>query len=383
MLDELTTTGEVLWSGRGELSGGDGWVALHLADTAPLTLAEPTLTDQGELHGRVIDALAGGGAFFFRQLATALAVTGPVDDKELALALWDLTWAGLVSNDTLAPLRSRLGATTTRPRATPPSRALRGRGPGVGGHARSPRASRPPRRRPSPAAGACCPRPSRAPTVRATALAEQLLERHGVVTRGAVMSEGVVGGFPTAYKVLSGLEETGRTRRGYFIEGLGAAQFATPATVDRLRAFSGERETEAEAADRPIAALTLAATDPANPFGAALGWPCRRRGTARRAPPRPQGGRARRAGRRRARPVRRARRQDGAELPAADDEARRDAAAASLAATMRATGGGCASRRSTGCSRSAPRSATPSSHPDSRPPRRVCGCAAEGRSGAP
>ena len=72
MLDELTTTGEVLWSGRGELSGGDGWLALHLADTAPLTLAEPTLTDQTELHGRVIDALAGGGAFFFRQLATAL-----------------------------------------------------------------------------------------------------------------------------------------------------------------------------------------------------------------------------------------------------------------------------------------------------------------------
>ncbi|HEX7834510.1 MAG TPA: crosslink repair DNA glycosylase YcaQ family protein, partial [Pseudolysinimonas sp.] len=128
MLDELTTTGEVLWSGRGALSGGDGWVALHLADTASLTLAEPTLLDQSDLHGRVIDALAGGGAFFFRQLAGALTLTGPVDDKDLAIALWDLTWAGLVSNDTLAPLRSRLGATTTRPRATPPSRALRGRG---------------------------------------------------------------------------------------------------------------------------------------------------------------------------------------------------------------------------------------------------------------
>jgi ATP-dependent Lhr-like helicase len=87
------------------------------------------------------------------------------------------------------------------------------------------------------------------------------------------MSEGVTGGFATAYKVLSGLEETGRTRRGYFIEGLGAAQFATPATVDRLRTFAADHETEAASAEHRPVALTLAATDPANPFGAALGWP--------------------------------------------------------------------------------------------------------------
>jgi ATP-dependent Lhr-like helicase len=117
------------------------------------------------------------------------------------------------------------------------------------------------------------PAPEASPTIRATAFAEQLLERHGVVTRGAVMSEGVVGGFPTAYKVLSGLEETGRTRRGYFIEGLGAAQFATPATVDRLRAFTATTEVDAERADARPSALTLAATDPANPYGAALAWP--------------------------------------------------------------------------------------------------------------
>src|SRR5690606_22883876 len=119
MLDELTTSGEVLWSGRGEISGGDGWLALHLADTAPLTLTEPDLRERTELHGRIIDALAGGGAFFFRQLAMSLAVTDPVEDKELAAALWDLVWDGLVGNDTLAPVRARLGATTTRPRATP------------------------------------------------------------------------------------------------------------------------------------------------------------------------------------------------------------------------------------------------------------------------
>ena len=272
MLDELTTAGEVLWSGRGELSGGDGWLALHLADTAATTLAEPTLTDQTDLHGRVIDALAGGGAFFFRQLSTALSVTGPVDDKELALALWDLTWSGLVSNDTLAPLRARLGATTTRSRATPPSRALRGRGRASAARAvaASMAATAPPT-----VAGrwSLLPAPEPSATIRATALAEELLERHGVVTRGAVMSEGVVGGFSTAYKVLSGLEETGRTRRGYFIEGLGAAQFATPATVDRLRTVSADLQTAAESAEHTPVALTLAATDPANPFGAALGWP--------------------------------------------------------------------------------------------------------------
>lgn len=273
MLDELTTTGEVLWSGRGELSGGDGWVALHLADTAALTLAEPALTDQTELHGRIIDALAGGGAFFFRQLATALSVTGAVDDRDLATALWDLTWGGLVSNDTLAPLRSRLGATTTRPRATPPSRALRGRGRASAARAVAAYlvATAPPT-----VAGrwSLLPAPDASATVRATAMAEGLLERHGVVTRGAVMSEGVTGGFATAYKVLSGLEETGRTRRGYFIEGLGAAQFATPATVDRLRTVAADAQSLDRLDHRvPPVALTLAATDPANPYGAALGWP--------------------------------------------------------------------------------------------------------------
>lgn len=112
------------------------------------------------------------------------------------------------------------------------------------------------------------PAPEPNTTVRSAALAETLLERHGVVTRGAVVSEGVAGGFALAYKVLAGLEETGRTRRGYFVEGLGAAQFATPATVDRLRTFAADPEEGAT----PIA-VTLGATDPANPYGAALGWP--------------------------------------------------------------------------------------------------------------
>ncbi len=278
MLDELTTSGEVLWSGRGELPGGDGWLALHLADSAPFTLAEPApLSGFGELHGRIVDALAGGGAFFFRQLAGAIAAAGPlaaaadddaasthgIDDTDLARALWDLVWAGLVGNDTLAPLRARLGATPTRPRATPRGRSYRGRGR---------MSTRAVQAGPPTVAGrwSLLPAPEQNATARATALAEQLLERHGVVTRGAVQSEGVVGGFALAYKVLAGLEETGRTRRGYFVEGLGAAQFATPATVDRLRTFAPP-PGDAPPAD-PVA-VTLAATDPANPYGAALPWP--------------------------------------------------------------------------------------------------------------
>jgi ATP-dependent Lhr-like helicase len=105
-------------------------------------------------------------------------------------------------------------------------------------------------------------------TVRAKALGELLLERHGVVTRGAVVSEGVRGGFALAYKVLSGFEETGRARRGYFVDGLGAAQFATAATVDRLRSHSLEPD-----APRSHHAVSLSATDPANAYGAALPWP--------------------------------------------------------------------------------------------------------------
>jgi ATP-dependent Lhr-like helicase len=104
--------------------------------------------------------------------------------------------------------------------------------------------------------------------VRGLATADRLLERYGVVTRGAVVSEGIRGGFSLAYRVLARFEETGRARRGYFVEGLGAAQFATGATIDRLRSFAREPDSE-----RPQAVVTLAATDPANPYGAALPWP--------------------------------------------------------------------------------------------------------------
>jgi ATP-dependent Lhr-like helicase len=113
------------------------------------------------------------------------------------------------------------------------------------------------------------PTPSGDETRRSHALAETLLDRYGVLTRGAVQAEGVPGGFAAVYRVLTAFEEAGRCRRGYFVEGLGAAQFASPGAVDRLRTG-----TPSDADDSPRA-IVLAATDPANPYGAALPWPTR------------------------------------------------------------------------------------------------------------
>ncbi len=257
MLDELTASGEVIWSGGGSLPGNDGWVSLHLAETAALTLPEPSGVETSELERDILASLAGGGAFFFRQLSNAV---GSTDDRALLAALWNLVWEGLVTNDTLTPLRALLGATPNRPRTAPRTRAYRGR----------PRPVMPSQSGPPSAAGRWSLLPLADPdqTVRGVATAEQLLERYGVVTKGAVASEGVSGGFSLVYRVLSRFEETGRARRGYFVEGLGAAQFATGATVDRLRSFAREPDSE-----RPPVAVTLAATDPANPWGAALPWP--------------------------------------------------------------------------------------------------------------
>jgi ATP-dependent Lhr-like helicase len=266
MLDELTATGEVIWAGDGTLPGNDGWVSLNLADSAPLTLAPPGDHDTDELQRSVLDALSRGGGYFFRQLSDALgaAVGAPIDDDALVTALWDLVWAGLVTNDTLAPLRTLTGSSGAhkRPRQAPRSRLYRGRA--------ATRSAMVTRMGPPTVAGRWSLLPARdlESTVRAHGQAETLLDRYGVVTRGSVMNEGSPGGFALAYKVLSGFEETGRARRGYFVETLGAAQFATGATVDRLRSFA--RDHTQEAAHEAIA---LAATDPANPYGAALPWP--------------------------------------------------------------------------------------------------------------
>ncbi len=262
-LDELCASGEVLWAGSGAISGGDGWVTLAYADAAPLLLPPPdeALT-RTPLHDAVLDALGDGQALFFRALADRVGAT---DDAALTSVIWDLVWAGHLTNDTLAPLRAVLGAGGAH-RSRPAAPRTRYRRPG--------RVALPTRSGPPTVAGRWSRLPERDldPTRRAAALADVLLERHGVVTRGAVMAEQVVGGFSAVYPVLSALEERGAARRGYFVEGLGAAQFAVPGAVDRLRALA---EPTDGARGRGGPATVLAATDPANPYGAALPWPDR------------------------------------------------------------------------------------------------------------
>ena len=263
MLDELTAAGEVLWQGHGSLAGTDGWVSLHPADLAPLTLSAPG-AELSELGGRVLQSLADGGAFFFRSLADHLGLT---DDTALTDALWELVWSGQLTNDTLAPLRALLVGGTTAHRSRRPAATARGRfGRGLG------RPAMPRRTGPAQAAGrwSALPDPEPDGTARAVARAELLLDRYGVVTRGSVAAEDHPGGFAAVYRVLAAAEDAGRVRRGYFVEHLGAAQFATTGAIDRLRAFSRPFE---EARTGP--ALVLAACDPANPFGAALPWPPR------------------------------------------------------------------------------------------------------------
>ncbi|GGK83052.1 DEAD/DEAH box helicase [Sphaerisporangium melleum] len=259
LLDELTASGEVLWAGQGALPGGDGWVALYFADTAPLLLPAPAEISMTPLHEQVLSALDGGGALFFRDLSTR---AGSLDDAALAGVLWDLVWAGRVSGDTLAPLRAALG--TGRPAHRPASTRRR-------------RAVLPSRSGPPTVSGRwwLLPEVATGTTERAHAQAEVLLERHGVLTKGAVAAERLTGGFAGVYPVLRAFEETGRCRRGYFVEGLGGAQFALPGAVDRLRAIAAT--LPAPGAPVPAAgerrAVVLAATDPVNPYGAALPWP--------------------------------------------------------------------------------------------------------------
>ncbi|KAA0022658.1 ATP-dependent helicase [Antrihabitans cavernicola] len=263
MLDELMSTGEVVWAGHGQITAKDGWVCLSPADQAPYTLPPAIDIDLTELQTHILATLSGGGAYFFRQLSDAIgAANGTVDDTALSTALWELVWAGLIGNDTFAPLRALMSGTSRTstshraPRRMPRSRTYRVARPTL-----------PTRTGPPTAAGrwSLLPEPEPDPTVRAHATADQLLERYGVVTRGSVVSEGVPGGFALMYKVLTTFEDTGRARRGYFVNTLGGAQFSNSDVVDRLRA-EYDRQTSR-------AAVALAAADPANPYGAALPWP--------------------------------------------------------------------------------------------------------------
>ncbi|WP_045256300.1 ATP-dependent helicase [Microbacterium hydrocarbonoxydans] len=265
MLDELTSAGEVIWAGNGTLPGRDGWVSLHPADLAPFTLPESDAEIGADsLEAQLLAALGAGGAYFATQLKE---MTGAESEQSVLEALWNLTWASRVTNDTFAPIRALLAGGSQAHKVTrraPRTRTYRGvslartapRPTSLGG-----------RWSLLPGADASAGSATQDAARRATVTAGLLLDRYGVVTRGAVQAEGVPGGFAQAYRVLAGFEEAGHCRRGYVIEKLGAAQFAASATVDRLRTFAGLADPP------PRHAVTLAATDPANPYGAALGWP--------------------------------------------------------------------------------------------------------------
>jgi ATP-dependent Lhr-like helicase len=273
----------VVWVGAGPLGANDGRVRLLFRDQAGLLVAsgqpaEPADDERAAdraVHDALRTELASAGASFWPQLVAAVAAAGePYDDPTVLDALWDLVWAGEVTNDSLAPLRARVGSGNRAPRVVRPARSTRGRRPDLGAvRATSPRHELRSLSRSGPPAGAGrwslvgpLLEPAPTPTEVAHAQALQLLERYGVLTREAVLAEGVDGGFAAVYPVLKLLEDRGRVRRGYFVAGLGAAQFALPGAVDRLRAAREPTEPE-------LAPVVLAAADPAQPYGAALAWP--------------------------------------------------------------------------------------------------------------
>ena len=247
LLDQLAAAGELVWVGAGPLGRDDGKVMLFLRRHAA-ELRPPPSGDRPDSpeHERLRDVLTRRGACFFRELAGA-------DDGASLDALWDLVWAGEVTNDSLAAMRA-LTARRARPssgrRGRPNPGALTVLGPPRGQGRWS-------------LVEAELPLSEASPTQRAHALASVLLDRHGVLTREAVRGEGHPGGFAAVYGVLRAMEESGRARRGYFVAGLGGAQFSLLGAVDRLRSFRDER----------TGTLVLAATDPANPYGVALPWP--------------------------------------------------------------------------------------------------------------
>jgi ATP-dependent Lhr-like helicase len=250
-MDALCAGGELVWVGAGALGRGSGRVALYFREDArwlgpPPSKSEPPAEP---LHVALRERLERGACFW-----TDLLVDIPdVEPVELQEALWDLVWAGEVTNDAFAPLRApRLSlAKAERERGRRFARRRRPAAPQIQG-------------RWSLTASLFADAPAYGPRMRA--LAELLLERYGIVTRETVLAEGVPGGFATLYGELVNLETLGTARRGYFVEGLGGAQFALPGGVERLRSL---RE------DEPPGPLVLAATDPANAYGASLPWPKR------------------------------------------------------------------------------------------------------------
>ncbi|OHF37485.1 ATP-dependent helicase [Corynebacterium sp. HMSC074A01] len=267
MLDELTASGEILIVGAGKAGARDPWIMLLPADYAEQLLPQAEEPQLSLTQSQVMERVRGGGGYLFADLL------GPLDERtttsdELREAMWDLVEAGCLSPDSFAPIRARLvggkGKSAHRTRRRPQRSRIRS---GRTSFANT---------TPPDMVGrwAATPRADTDATRRSVALGESLLDRYGVVTRGSVVAEDILGGFALAYKTLSGFEESGKALRGYLIEGLGAAQFSTPATIDRLRGHADSDDVIGwPSGTREPDVYVLAATDPANPYGAALPWP--------------------------------------------------------------------------------------------------------------
>ncbi len=252
MLDRLAASGAVVWVGRGAAGARDGRVSLYLREQARDLVTADEYSPEDETEAAILDCLAQNGASFLLEVEDfARDRIADLDGATLNDALWRLVWAGQITNDTFGPLRDL---------ARPSKRRRRGRAltsVTAGG-------------RWSLVRGLFAREPS--PTRQAVARARLLLDRYGIVSRKAAQSEGVSGGFGPIYKVLKELEEQGRVRRGYFVDGLEGAQFAYAGAIDRLR----DCREDAEERDTGVSVediVTLSAMDPANPFGALVAWP--------------------------------------------------------------------------------------------------------------
>jgi ATP-dependent Lhr-like helicase len=281
-LDTLIAAGEIAWTGVEPLGERDGRVALYLADKMPLlAIPRPNPQPLSEREELLLSTLRSSGASFFTQLHESVGGGYPGESLD---ALWSLVWRGLVTNDSLHPLRayaakpesarnqrklhsSAQQRATFRSRRTVPATA-QGRWSlvnGVVGRGFSPGFTN------TALGGALAPEVSFPSTTESThALALQLLNRYGVLLRECAAAENIPGGFSAIYPVLKALEESGRIRRGYFVAGLGATQFALPSAIDLLRSL--RNAPQLPESGKPEFVL-LAATDPANPYGSTLKWP--------------------------------------------------------------------------------------------------------------
>jgi ATP-dependent Lhr-like helicase len=250
-LDALAAAGEVVWRGVEPIGDRDGRVAIYLTDHLSRLWRPPAPGDFPAREKAILEHLKNAGASFFTAIHDACGGGYP---GETVGALWDLAWKGVITNDTFHALRAFTRAPERRSRKD----------------ARHPEAFRSRRVAPPAAEGRWSLLAERVPvrasdTQWSTAIAQQLLARYGVITREVAAAEGIAGGFGAIYDVLKALEDAGRVRRGYFVGGVAATQFALPAALELLRSLR-------DAPDEPEV-VTLAATDPANPYGTTLRWP--------------------------------------------------------------------------------------------------------------